>query len=73
MIDQPLSRTLREADAAEYLGVAVSTLRQGRMNGPREGRMPTPPFVRLGRRVLYLRDDLDHWLDSHRQTPGSAT
>jgi hypothetical protein len=47
------------------------------MNGKRDSRMPTPPYVRLGRKVIYLRDDLDRWLEAQRwdgRTPfqGSA-
>lgn len=60
-------RGLTEAEAADYSGISRSALRQGRMNGCRECRMPTPPFVRLGRKILYLRDDLDRWLEAQRQ------
>jgi predicted DNA-binding transcriptional regulator AlpA len=59
-------RCLSEAQAARYLGISRSTLRQGRVLGPIIGRMPVPPFVKLGRRVVYLRDDLDQWLEAHR-------
>lgn len=60
-------RGLSEEETAEYLGVSRSTLRQGRMNGQRVNRIPPPPFVRLGRKIVYLRDDLDAWLEEHRQ------
>ena len=66
------SRCLAEPEAAKYLQISASSLRKGRMNGALEGRMPVPPFVRLGRRIVYLRDDLDRWLESHRITDRGA-
>ena len=57
-------RTLTDRDAARYLGISESWLRQSRMNGNPDA----PPFVRLGRAVRYLRDDLDRWLEARRQT-----
>ena len=65
-----LKRGLSEAETAQYLGVSRSTLRQSRMDGPRQGRIPSPPFVRAGRRIIYLLDDLDGWLERHRQMVG---
>lgn len=59
-------RSLTEKEAAEYLGLSRSTLRQGRMRGRRRSGIPTPPYVRLGRTVRYLKDDLDTWLEQHR-------
>ncbi len=63
---KPAKRALTEAEAADYLGVSRSTLRVGRMHGPRQGHMPIPPFVRLGRSIRYLKDDLDRWLEGNR-------
>ena len=63
------NRTLTEIEAADYLGISRSTLRQGRMNGPRSSRCPTPPFIRLGRKILYLREDLDQLLKERRILP----
>lgn len=62
-------RGLSEAEASLYVGLSRSALRQGRMNGARHGHIPPPPFVRLGRRkIIYLRDDLDRYLEQHRTT-----
>ncbi len=61
-----IPRTLSESDASVYLGVSRIALRQGRSEGRREKRMPPPPYVKLGRKILYLRDDLDHWLEMYR-------
>ena len=34
------------------------------MDGNRENRTPAPPFIKIGRAVRYLREDLDAWLES---------
>ena len=60
-------RAFSEREAAAYLSVSRSFLAQGRMHGDREGRTPAPPYVKLGRTVRYLKDDLDAWLEEHRQ------
>ena len=59
-------RGLSEADAANYIGMSRSFLRQARMDGKRFNRTPGPPFTKIGRKVLYLKDDLDAWLEAHR-------
>lgn len=66
MPNSNLNRGMTEEQAAAYLGVSASTLRHGRCEGIRDGRMPPPPFVRLGRKIVYLRDDLDAWLAQNR-------
>jgi predicted DNA-binding transcriptional regulator AlpA len=57
-------RALSEIETAEYIGMSRSFLRQSRMEGNRENRTPAPPFIKIGRAVRYLKDDLDNWLDS---------
>ena len=61
-----LRRGLSEAEAADYIGMSRSFLRQSRMDGKRANRTPGPPFTKIGRKVLYLKDDLDTWLEAHR-------
>lgn len=63
-----LRRALREKEAANYIGMSVAFLRLDRMNGPLRNRTPGPPFVKKGRRIIYLIDDLDRWLEEHRVT-----
>ncbi|MEO4042141.1 helix-turn-helix domain-containing protein [Hoeflea sp. CAU 1731] len=46
--------------AADYLGLSVSTLAKMRVYGR------GPPFVKLGRRVGYTDPDLDEWLAANR-------
>lgn len=57
---------LKEKDAAIYIGMSVSFLRQSRMEGNRKGRTPAPPYIKIGRAVRYLVDDLDSWLIENR-------
>lgn len=62
-----MSKTiLKEKDAAEYIGMSRSFLRQDRMNGFRENRTPGPKFLKIGRSIRYLKEDLDEWLNQHR-------
>ncbi len=58
---------LPEEPAAEYIGMSRSYLRQGRMNGGRKGRTPTPPYLKIGRSIRYRLSDLDQWLEQFRQ------
>jgi predicted DNA-binding transcriptional regulator AlpA len=64
--DSLLRSVLDEVEAAAYTGLSESSLRKGRMNGKRAGYVEPPPYLKLGRRVGYLRSDLDAWLLSHR-------
>lgn len=57
-------RVLSELEAAKYIGMSRSFLAQSRMQGNRENRTPAPPFIKIGRSVRYLIDDLDLWLDN---------
>ena len=54
-------RRLRTPAAAEYLGYAESTLEKRRVTG--DG----PPFIQLGRVIVYDTRDLDAWLASRRR------
>lgn len=48
-------------DAGTYLGnVAPTTLKKWRVKGT------GPKYVKVGTRVVYLVEDLDAWLRSHR-------
>jgi hypothetical protein len=50
---------LRSAEAARYIDMFDSWLRQTRMAGRTDG----PPFLRQGRAIRYRRCDLDQWLE----------
>ncbi|MCP3680579.1 MAG: helix-turn-helix domain-containing protein [Gammaproteobacteria bacterium] len=58
-------RGFHERDAARYIGMSVSFLRKDRMEGFIPGRTPGPRWAKIGKRVIYLREDLDAWLDTH--------
>lgn len=57
---------LTEREAAEYIGMSCSFLRQDRVNGHRIGRTPGPNFLKLGRSIRYHKTDLDLWLQEQR-------
>jgi len=68
MEDKIIPMAMSENDAAAYLGISRISLRQGRSDGKRSNRMPPPPFVRVGRKILYIKKDLDDFLIRHRVT-----
>jgi predicted DNA-binding transcriptional regulator AlpA len=51
--------TLSAAQAASVLGLASSTLAKLRLTGN------GPVYYKLGRRVVYRREDLEIWLETH--------
>ena len=57
-----IGRTLNDREAASYIGMSESWLRQSRVSG----NLDAPPFIKIGRAVRYLRDDLDLWLEGRR-------
>jgi predicted DNA-binding transcriptional regulator AlpA len=57
-------RTLTEQEAAQYIGMSRSFLRQHRMNGARNKRTVAPGHIRVGTRTIrYLIEELDAWLE----------
>ena len=67
MNNQNTPRALTEQETSQYIGMSRSFLRQSRMEGNRTGRTPSPPFIKIGRSIRYLKDDLDNWLESFRK------
>jgi hypothetical protein len=61
-----LKRLLTEQEAAEYISLSRSFLRQGRIYGHREGHIPPPRHIQLGRAVRYDIQDLDEWIEEFR-------
>ena len=55
---------LDRKEAAAFLRIGKNTLAAWAC------RRFGPPFVRVGRRIVYRRSDLNQWLDSHRCSPG---
>ena len=60
------NRALTEKEASQYLGLSIAYLRYDRCYGAHGGRAPGPRWVKLGRAVRYLKEDLDNWLEAHR-------
>ncbi|WP_411992540.1 helix-turn-helix transcriptional regulator [Agarivorans sp. DSG3-1] len=60
-------RVLTEQETSIYIGMSRSYLRQARMSGNRDNHTPAPPFIKIGRAVRYLREDLDAWLCSFQR------
>jgi hypothetical protein len=63
-------KRLRAGPAADYLGVSQSTLAKRRMTG--DG----PPYLKLGKTIVYDVGDLDLYAEAHRRRstsdPGPA-
>lgn len=59
-----IPRLLTDDEAAAYIGMSVSYLRNGRANGV-TGDTPTPPcYTKIGRSIRYDVKDLDDWIDA---------
>lgn len=60
---------LTQREAALALRLSERTLERSRVTGF------GPPFCKLGRRVLYRQDDINHWITSHivRSTAAAAS
>ena len=66
MIDKNCTRPIDTAGAADYSGLAISTLEKMRVSG--DG----PTYIKVGRRVLYFPEDIENWLKSHRRAHTSC-
>ncbi len=60
-------RAFTEAQAALYIGMSRSFLANSRASGHLQGRTHGPLFIKIGRAVRYLRDDLDRWLHERQR------
>jgi len=58
-------RLFTEQQAAEYLGVSRSYLRQDRMNGRLKNRTPGPDYCRFDKMIRYTKEALDAWIDEN--------
>jgi hypothetical protein len=54
-------RGFSEQQAARYTGLSTSFLQKARTGIT---ALPGPKFKKIGKRVVYLRDDLDAFLDN---------
>ncbi|HAT6826462.1 TPA: DNA-binding protein [Legionella pneumophila] len=60
-------RVFKEVEAANYISMSKSFLSQDRVNGTLKNRTPGPKFIKIGRSIRYLKEDLDTWLDQQRK------
>jgi predicted DNA-binding transcriptional regulator AlpA len=60
-----LKRLFTEQEAAEYLSMSRSYLRQDKMNGRFKTRTPGPDFCRFGSMIRYTKEELDKWIEKH--------
>ncbi|MDF1758367.1 MAG: DNA-binding protein [Legionellaceae bacterium] len=60
-------KVFKESEAANYICMSRSFLSQDRSNGTLKNRTAGPKYIKIGRSIRYLKDDLDLWLDHHRQ------
>lgn len=58
-------RGFTEKEASYYIAMSRSFLRQDRANGYRKNRTPGPRYVKIGRSIRYLKEDLDRWLEKY--------
>jgi excisionase family DNA binding protein len=61
--NRPARQLLSPADVASYLGVPLRTVYGWRSRGV------GPRGYRVGRHVRYVLDDVDAWLEDHRDAP----
>ncbi len=65
MTHQPIPRYLRTRPAADYIGLSPRTLEKFRLSGA------GPTYSKVGRAVLYDRQELDLWLAERRRSSTS--
>lgn len=53
--------TLKDREAAEFLGMSLTWLRHSRMDGT------GPVYLKIGRSVRYRTEDLEAWLLKHQR------
>ena len=61
-----MSNLMNEKEVASFLGLRPQTLAIWRM------RKEKIPFVRMGRRIAYRREDVERWLEAQRVQVGGA-
>ena len=60
-------RVMSSVEAADFLGLASQTLAKMRWSGE------SPPFMKIGRKVVYERAELEKWLRERRRRSTSDT
>lgn len=60
-----MKKLYSEKEAAEYLSMSRSYLRQDRMNGKVGKRTPGPKYCRFGKMIRYTQEALDRWIETN--------
>lgn len=55
-----------ENEAAQYITMSRSFLAQDRMNGYRKTRTKGPKYIKVGKNIRYMKEDLDEWLTENK-------
>ncbi len=63
MSEQTNNKTFDSKQAAKYLCVSEISIRNSRITGLLGG-IKAPCFRKIGRKVIYLKADLDRWLEA---------
>lgn len=64
-------RGMTEVDAAVYIGTTEGALRKSRSTGLLGG-VNAPSWIKLKTKVIYLKEDLDSWLDGQVKYIGGS-
>ena len=60
---EALPLVVGDVKASEICGFSLSYFRKARSEGSPGGRTEGPPYIKLGKRVLYKVADLRAWVD----------
>jgi hypothetical protein len=67
----PAPELFNEFQAAAYISMSAAYLRVRRSRGCVGASTPGPPYLKLGWKIRYRRDDLDAWLMERRVDRGT--
>ena len=62
-----MRQCLTEKEAAHYIGMSVAFLKKDRCEGKIGNRTIGPKYLKIGKSVRYLKEDLDIWLKNFCQ------
>lgn len=66
-----MKRGFSRREAATYIGRSYSWLAKKAMRGEQDPGLDGPRFGRHGKSVVYLKEDLDAWLERALQRVGA--
>ena len=68
-----LKRAFSTSEAAEYVALSQSYLQKARMTAPTVREFDAPAHTRIStKKIVYLKEDLDAWLDAHKASTDLA-